>query len=62
MQPSHRAQIQIPDDHAVFTEPLAAACDIFDQVGFEPNTEVAVIGDGKLGLLITQVYLFTTYK
>jgi alcohol dehydrogenase len=45
----------IPDEHAVFVEPLAAACEILDQVPLEPGTEVAVVGDGKLGLLITQV-------
>lgn len=47
----------ISDEEAVFTEPLAAACEILDQVPFEPNAEVAVIGDGKLGQLITQVLL-----
>lgn len=41
--------------HAVFTEPLAAACEILDQVKIPKGTEVAVLGDGKLGLLIGQV-------
>ena len=47
----------ISDMEAVFAEPLAAACEILDQVQLEPNTSVAVLGDGKLGLLITQVLL-----
>jgi len=45
----------IPDEHAVFTEPIAAACEILEQVRFAPDTTVAVLGDGKLGLLIAQV-------
>jgi alcohol dehydrogenase len=43
--------------HAVFTEPLAAACEILDQVPIPPGETVAVLGDGKLGLLIAQVLL-----
>jgi threonine dehydrogenase-like Zn-dependent dehydrogenase len=41
----------VPDDHAVFAEPLAAAYGITEQVEILPDTKVAVIGDGKLGLL-----------
>lgn len=44
----------IPLDHAVFTEPLAAACQILDQVRIPKGAPVAVLGDGKLGLLIAQ--------
>jgi alcohol dehydrogenase len=40
---------------AVFAEPLAAACEILDQVPLRHGSEVAVLGDGKLGLLIAQV-------
>ncbi len=43
------------DREAVFTEPLAAACEILDQVKIEAGREVAVLGDGKLGLLVAQV-------
>ncbi len=46
---------QIPTEHAVFTEPLAAACEILEQVSIPPGDSVAVLGDGKLGLLIAQV-------
>jgi alcohol dehydrogenase len=42
----------MPAERAVFTEPLAAACEILDQVSIPENTPVAVLGDGKLGILI----------
>lgn len=45
----------IPDDVAVFTEPLAAACEILEQVHVRPGTDSVVLGDGKLGLLVAQV-------
>ncbi len=44
----------VPDERAVFTEPLAAACGIFERVSITPSDRVAVIGDGKLGLLCAQ--------
>ena len=46
---------EIPDERAVFTEPLAAACGILERVSISEDTRVAVIGDGKLGLLCAQV-------
>ena len=45
----------IPVARAVFVEPLAAACEILDQVSIPPGATVAVLGDGKLGLLIALV-------
>lgn len=45
----------IPSEHAVFVEPLGAACEILDQVKIPKGTAVAVLGDGKLGLLVAQV-------
>ncbi len=45
----------VSDEEAVFTEPVAAACEILDQVKFARGAEVGVLGDGKLGLLIAQV-------
>ena len=51
----HTVPDSIPTDHAVFVEPLAAACEILDQVIIPANAPVAVLGDGKLGLLISQV-------
>jgi threonine dehydrogenase-like Zn-dependent dehydrogenase len=46
---------EISDQHAVFTEPLAAACGMLERVDVTEETRVAVIGDGKLGLLCAQV-------
>ena len=46
---------EISDERAVFTEPLAAACGILERVSVTEETRVAVIGDGKLGLLCAQV-------
>src|ERR1051326_8417427 len=51
----HRVPREIPSEHAVFVEPLAAACEILDQVRIPVGERVAVLGDGKLGLLIGQV-------
>jgi threonine dehydrogenase-like Zn-dependent dehydrogenase len=45
----------IPTEQAVFIEPLAAAAEILDQVNIPCSSPVAVLGDGKLGLLIGQV-------
>jgi threonine dehydrogenase-like Zn-dependent dehydrogenase len=50
---------EICDERAVFTEPLSAACGILERVPIADNTRVAVIGDGKLGLLCAQVLATT---
>ena len=44
-----------PAERAVFTEPVAAACEILDQVRIPRGEPVGVLGDGKLGLLVAQV-------
>ena len=49
----------VSNEHAVFTEPLAAACGILERVTIEQTDRVAVIGDGKLGLLSAQVVALT---
>jgi threonine dehydrogenase-like Zn-dependent dehydrogenase len=51
----HVVPPSISDDHAIFIEPVAAACEILDQIKIAKNTPVGVLGDGKLGLLIDQV-------
>jgi alcohol dehydrogenase len=51
----HRVPASIPTEHAVFIEPVAAACEILDQVKLPKGERVAVLGDGKLGLLVAQV-------
>ena len=50
---------EIPDERAVFTEPLAAACGILERAEITEVTGAAVIGDGKLGLLCAQVLATT---
>lgn len=45
---------EISDEQAVFTEPLAAAFGITEQVEIFPETKIAIIGDGKLGNLCAQ--------
>ena len=45
----------VPDEMAVFVEPLAAACEILEQVTLGPADRVVVLGDGKLGLLAAAV-------
>ncbi len=49
----------IGDDEAVFVEPLAAAFEILEQVDVSPGHRVAVLGDGKLGLLCAQALATT---
>jgi alcohol dehydrogenase len=52
----------MPAERAVFAEPLAAACEILDQVAIPPQTPVAVLGDGKLGILIALVLQANGYR
>jgi alcohol dehydrogenase len=51
----HEVPKSIPDEAAVFVEPLAAAAEILEQMTVLPATQVAVLGDGRLGLLVAQV-------
>jgi threonine dehydrogenase-like Zn-dependent dehydrogenase len=51
----HEVPGEIPDEEAVFTEPLAAACEILDQVAVGKETRAAVLGAGKLGTLCAAV-------
>jgi len=55
----HPVPESLPDEVAVFTEPLAAACEILQQVHIHPTDRVIVLGDGKLGLLCAQVVSLT---
>lgn len=45
----------LPDEAAVFVEPLAAALRIREQITVRPSAQAAVIGPGRLGLLVAQV-------
>ena len=49
----------LSNEKAVFTEPLAAALEILEQVKICPSCRVLVIGDGKLGLLVSMVLNLT---
>jgi threonine dehydrogenase-like Zn-dependent dehydrogenase len=49
---------EIPDEDAVFVEPLAAALEILEQIQVKPTDRVILLGDGKLGLLVAQVLAF----
>jgi 2-desacetyl-2-hydroxyethyl bacteriochlorophyllide A dehydrogenase len=51
----HEVPKTLSDEAAVFTEPLAAAGEILEQMQIPPGAHVAVIGDGRLGLLVAQV-------
>ncbi len=45
----------VPDTRAVFVEPLAAACGVLERCPRAASSRVAVIGDGKLGVLCAMV-------
>jgi threonine dehydrogenase-like Zn-dependent dehydrogenase len=49
----------VSDDATVFTEPLAAALEIQQQVQIQPGMKVLVVGAGRLGLLIAQTLRLT---
>lgn len=51
----HEVPADVSDRQAVFVEPLAAALEILQQTHLRPTDRVALVGDGKLGLLIAQV-------
>lgn len=51
----HIVPDELPTEVAVFTEPLAAAFEILEQVDIKPGTPVGVLGDGRLALCIANV-------
>lgn len=51
----HAVPDAVSDEEAVFTEPLAAAFEILEQVSVSADEEILVLGDGKLGMLCAQV-------
>ncbi len=50
----HLVPNAIRDDVAVFTEPLAAAFRIVEQISLLADDKIIVLGDGKLGQLVAQ--------
>lgn len=59
MENLHAVPDAVPDEVAVFTEPLAAALEIQQQVHIQPGMKVLVVGAGRLGLLIAQTLRLT---
>lgn len=55
----HRVPDSVPDEMAVFTEPLAAALEIQEQINIKPTDRVLLIGAGRLGQLIAQTLALT---
>ena len=55
----HRVPASVPDEMAVFTEPLAAALEIQQQVQIKPTDRVLLVGAGRLGQLIAQTLALT---
>src|SRR3989454_8638082 len=55
----HPVPDAVSTDAAVFTEPLAAALEIQEQVPIGPHDRVLVVGDGKLGQLVAQTLALT---
>lgn len=51
----HPVPDSVTDEQAVFVEPLAAACEILQQVNIKQFHSAAVLGDGKLAQLIARV-------
>lgn len=55
----HRVPETVPDDAAVFVEPLAAAAQVLEMHAVRPSERVIVVGAGKLGLLCAAVLAHT---
>jgi 2-desacetyl-2-hydroxyethyl bacteriochlorophyllide A dehydrogenase len=55
----HRVPASVPDEMAVFTEPIAAALEIQQQVQVKPTDRVLLVGAGRLGQLIAQILALT---
>lgn len=55
----HRIPDGVSDDAAVFTEPLAAALEIAEQIHIAPTDRVLLIGAGRLGQLVAAVLALT---
>jgi alcohol dehydrogenase len=51
----HEVPDSMDDETAVFAEPVAAACRIFEQMTVDPRARVAVVGDGRMGLLVAEM-------
>jgi threonine dehydrogenase-like Zn-dependent dehydrogenase len=55
----HPVPDELATEQAIYVEPLAAALEIPNQLHIKPEDNVAVIGDGRLALMIAQVVSLT---
>ncbi|WKZ44535.1 MAG: alcohol dehydrogenase catalytic domain-containing protein [Anaerolineales bacterium] len=55
----HKVPASVSDGMAVFTEPLAAALEIQEQINIKPTDRVLLVGAGRLGQLISQTLALT---
>ncbi|MDJ0676346.1 MAG: alcohol dehydrogenase catalytic domain-containing protein [Calothrix sp. MO_167.B42] len=55
----HPVPDNVPTEVATFTEPIAAALEIQQQIDIHPEDKVLVVGDGKLGQLVAQTLALT---
>lgn len=55
----YKVPASVPDEMAVFTEPLAAALEIQEQINIKPTDRVLLIGAGRLGQLVAQTLALT---
>jgi len=55
----HPVPDELSTEEAIYVEPLAAALEIPNQLHIKPEDNVAVIGDGRLALMIAQVVSLT---
>jgi threonine dehydrogenase-like Zn-dependent dehydrogenase len=58
----HEIPGAMDDETAVFVEPTAAACRILEQIAIDDRARVAVLGDGRMGLIVAQVVKTATEK
>lgn len=62
VQNLYRVPDAVSDEAAVFTEPLAAALRVIEQIKLLPIANIAVLGPGRLGLLIAKVLSLAAYR
>lgn len=55
----HAVPDSVPDEKAVFVEPIAAAFEILEQIEIKPTDRVLVVGAGRLGQLVAQALALT---
>jgi alcohol dehydrogenase len=58
----HEIPDAMDDETAVFVEPTAAACRILEQMRIDDRARVAVLGDGRMGLIVAQVIKTATHE